>query len=68
MDLPEDFQMNPLSIEAEFRVLSVRRKLNELSREEVEEFLSEALLVMAKLANQLTQLREYIHKLEGKTK
>jgi hypothetical protein len=41
--------------------------LHELSREELEEFLTESLSVMAKLAHQLTQLRDYVEVLEGKT-
>jgi flagellar biosynthesis chaperone FliJ len=53
-------------METEFRVLSVRRRLHELSREELEEFLTEALSTMTKLAHQLTQLRDYAVELEGK--
>jgi len=53
-------------METEFRVLSVRRRLHELSREELEEFLTEALSTMTKLAHQLTQLRDYVVELEGK--
>jgi hypothetical protein len=37
-----------------------------LSREELEEFLVEALSTMTKLAHQVTELREYIEYLEGK--
>jgi hypothetical protein len=48
-------------------VLSIRRRLGELSREELEEFLTEALSTMTKLAHQVTQLRDYILDLEGKT-
>ena len=46
--------------------MSVRRRLHELSREELEEFLTEALSTMTKLAHQLTQLRDYVVELEGK--
>jgi hypothetical protein len=41
--------------------------LHELSREELEEFLTEALAIMTKLAHQVTQLKEYVDRLEGKT-
>jgi hypothetical protein len=67
MDSPDKFRLNPLPIEKEFRVLSIRRRLHELSREELEEFLTEALATMVKLADQVTQLRDYVIELEGKT-
>jgi hypothetical protein len=60
--------LTPLPIEKEFRVLSIRRRLHELSREELEEFLTEALSIMTKLAHQVTELRDYVDKLEGKSK
>jgi hypothetical protein len=59
--------MSPLPIEKEFRVMSIRRRLHELSRDELEEFLTEALSIMTKLAHQLTELRDYVDKLEGKS-
>jgi hypothetical protein len=59
--------MSPFPIEKEFRVLSIRRRLGELSREELEEFLTEALSIMSKLAHQVTELRDYVQKLEGKS-
>ena len=67
MDFPDKFQMSPFPIEKEFRVLSIRRRLHELSREELEDFLTEALSIMTKLAHQVTELRDYVHKLEGKS-
>jgi hypothetical protein len=66
MDSDPNFHLTPLPIEKEFRVLSIRRRLHELSREELEEFLTEALSTMTKLAHQVTQLRDYVQKLEGK--
>jgi hypothetical protein len=59
--------MSPFPIEKEFRVLSVRRRLHELSRGELEEFLTEALSIMTKLAHQVTELKEYVDRIEGKT-
>lgn len=59
------FELEPLPLETEFKVLSVRRRLNELSREELEEFLTEALSIMTKLAHQVTQMRDYIENQEG---
>jgi hypothetical protein len=68
MDFPNEFHLTPLPIEKEFRVLSIRRRLHEISREELEEFLTEALSIMTKLAHQVTELRDYVDKLEGKSK
>ena len=67
MDSQDKFQMTPFPIEKEFRVLSIRRRLPELSREELEEFLTEALSIMTKLAHQVTELRDHVQRLEGKT-
>ena len=67
MEQPDSFQMSPFPIEKEFRVLAVRERLHELSREELEEFLTESLSIMTKLAHQVTELRDYVNKLEGKT-
>lgn len=67
MDSPKKFELTPLPMETEFRVLSVRRRLHELSREDLEEFLTEALSTMTKLAHQVTQLRDYVEELEGKS-
>ena len=66
MDSQNPFRLTPLPVEKEFRVLSIRRRLHELSREELEEFLTEALSIMTKLAHQVTQLRDYVEELEGK--
>jgi hypothetical protein len=59
--------MNPFPIEKEFRVLAVRERLHELTRKDLEEFLTEALSTMTKLAHQVTELRNYVDKIEGKT-
>jgi len=67
MDSPKKFELTPLPMETEFRVLSIRRRLHDLSREELEEFLTEALSTLTKMAHQMTQLRDYIEEIEGKT-
>jgi hypothetical protein len=67
MEQPDNFQMNPFPIEKEFRVLAVKQRLHELTREDLEEFLTEALSTMTKLAHQVTELRDHINKIEGKT-
>ena len=53
-------------MEKEFRIIKVKQKLKELTREELEEFLAEALDTMSRLAHQVIQLRDYIEELEGK--
>jgi hypothetical protein len=67
MDSRKKFELNPLPLEKEFRALSVRRRLSELTREELEEFLSESLALLTRMTHQMSQLRDYIEELEGKT-
>jgi len=67
MESPDKFNLVPLPVEKEFRILSVKQRLNQLSREELEQFLVEALSTMTRLAHQVSQLRDYVEKIEGKT-
>ena len=67
MDKPKKFNVTPLPMEKEFRIIKVKRNLKELTRGELEEFLGEALDTMSRLAHQTIQLRNYIEELEGKT-
>lgn len=67
MDFERKFELTPFPVEKEFRIIRVKQKLAELSRKELEEFLAEALDTMSRLAHQVTQLRDYIEELEGKT-
>jgi hypothetical protein len=67
MDKPKKLEVSPFPVEKEFRIIKVKQKLKELTREELEEFLAEALDTMSRLAHQVTQLRDYIEELEGKT-
>lgn len=66
MDWDRKFNLDSFPIEKEFRVLSVRRRLHELSREELEEFLTESLVIMTRLAHVVEQMRDYIEESEGK--
>ena len=67
MDKPKKkLEVSPFPMEKEFRIIRVKQKFNELTREELEEFLAEALDTMSRLAHQVTQLRDYIEELEGK--
>jgi hypothetical protein len=66
MDSPKKkVKIEPLPLEAEFRVLSIRRRLPDLSREELEEFLTEALTLMTRLAHQVRQMKEHLDAEEG---
>jgi hypothetical protein len=67
MDSERNFRIEPLPVEAEFRIHSIKHRLHELPRKDLELFLTEALSTMTKLAHQVTQLRDYVEKLEGKT-
>jgi hypothetical protein len=67
MESDNIFSLDSFPIEKEFRVLSVKRRLHELSREDLEEFLSESLVIMTKLAHLVEQMRDHIQDLEGKT-
>jgi hypothetical protein len=64
MDSPKKFELDPLPLEKEFRTLSIKRRLSDLSREELEDFLSESLSLLTKLTHQMTQLRDYIQEME----
>ena len=61
-----DFQMKPFPIEKEFQVLSIRRRLKDLSRQELVEFLSDSLVLLTKLTHQVSELRDHVLELEGK--
>lgn len=66
MDLPKKLEIKPFPLEKEFQIAHVRQRLGELSREDLEKFLAEALDTMSRLAFQVTQLHDYIEELEGK--
>jgi len=66
MDFLSEFRIEPLPVEKEFKVASVKHRLSELSREDLEQFLAEALDTMTRLAHQVTQLRDHVERLGGK--
>jgi len=66
MDWLNKFNLKPFPIEKEFRVLSIQHRLKELSRAELEEFLTESLGLMSKLAHMVEQLKKHVETLEGK--
>lgn len=61
-----DFRLEPLPIEAEFRVLSIQSRLQELSREELEVYLIECLRLLTSLTHQTGQLKDYVERLSIK--
>ena len=67
MGTSENFELDPLPLESEFKVQSVRARLYHLTREELETFLAESLGILVKLADQTKQMKQYIDELEGKT-
>ena len=66
MEQQNEFHLKPFPIEKEFRILSIQQRIHELSREDLEVFLIEALSTMTKLADQVNQLRDYVQTVEGK--
>jgi hypothetical protein len=62
--MEDPFEIPPLPVEQEFRAASVKHRLQELNREELEVFLSEALVLLTQLAHQVRTMRDYI---TGKT-
>jgi len=67
MDFLDKFKISPLPLEKEFKIQSIKQRLHELSREQLESFLVESLSTMTKLAHQVTELRDHLENLEGKT-
>ena len=62
-----DFEIPPLPIETEFKISSVKHRLHQLSREELEVLMVECLTTMTKLAHQTKVLKNHILNKEGKT-
>ena len=61
------FELKPLPIESEFRLLSIKQRIADLTREDMEEFLIESLTLTMKLADQVRQFHTYVERMEGKT-
>ena len=68
MDSPKKkFELKPLPIESEFRLLSIKHRIADLTRKDLEEFLVESLTVTMRLADQVKQFHAYVNQIEGKT-
>jgi hypothetical protein len=61
-----DFEIPPLPVETEFRVHSIKERLHQLTREELEELLVESLSTLTQLTHQTKFLKGYILNLQGK--
>ena len=67
MDPQKKFELKPLPIESEFRLLSIKQRIADLTRADLEEFLVESLAITMRLADQVRQFHAYVEKIEGKT-
>jgi hypothetical protein len=67
MDPQNKFELRPFPIESEFRLLSIKQRITDLTREDLEEFLVESLTLTMRLADQVKQFNAYIEKTGGKT-
>jgi hypothetical protein len=63
---PKKFKLTPLPIESEFRIHSISKRLKEMSRSDLEDFLTESLRIMTTLAHQVKQLSSYVDEVQGK--
>ena len=61
------FELKPLPIESEFRLLSIKQRIADLTRKDLEEFLVESLAITMRLADQVRQFHAYVERIEGKT-
>lgn len=61
------FELDPLPVETEFRVQSIKHRLHEVSREELESFLTEALSLLVNMTHQVKQMKDHLESLEGKS-
>jgi len=61
-----DFEIPPLPVETEFRVHSIKERLHQLTREELEELLVESLSTLTQLTHQTKFLKGYILNVQGK--
>lgn len=68
MDKTQKFELDPLPLEYEFKVESVKHRIHQLSKKELETFLGETLSLLAKVTHQTKQMRDHIEKLQGKNK
>ena len=60
-----DFEVSPLPPETEFRVHSIKQRLYQLSREELEDFLVQSLTLITKLTHQTKQMKDQLEKEKG---
>jgi hypothetical protein len=66
MEMTPPFKIKPLTLESEFKVQSVKARLGQLSRKDLETLLSESLDLLVSMTNQTKQMRTYIESMQGK--
>ena len=66
MDKTQKFELDPLPLECEFKVESVKHRIHQLNKKELENFLGETLSLLVKVTHQTKQMRTYIESLQGK--
>jgi hypothetical protein len=66
MEMTPPFKIKPLTLESEFKVQSVKARISQLSRKDLETLLSESLELLVSMTNQTQQMRTYIESLQGK--
>ena len=66
MEMTPPFKIKPLTLESEFKVQSVKARLGQLSRKDLETLLSESLELLVSMTNQTKQMRTYIETMQGK--
>jgi hypothetical protein len=66
MEMTPPFKIKPLTLESEFKVQSVKARLSQLSRKDLETLLSESLELLVSMTNQTKQMRTYIETMQGK--
>jgi len=67
MDSQKNFEISPLPLEKEFQVEYLKQNLHMLSREQLEELLSQSLSVITRLTHQTKQMMALIQEAQGKT-
>jgi hypothetical protein len=67
MDFQKNFEISPLPLEKEFQVEYLKQNLHILTREQLEDLLSQCLSVITRLTHQTKQLMALIEEAQGKS-
>lgn len=66
MDSQKNFEISPLPLEKEFQVEYLKQNLHMLSREQLEDLLSQSLSIITRLTHQTKQMMALIEEAQGK--